>query len=65
MARRLPGEYSYGSETNPGRCEGRAVTCPQPFMGGQGSEDCFECNVWMPVGECPDEGMFVYHPSSV
>lgn len=65
MARRLPGEYSYGTETNPGRCEGRAVMCPQPFMSEQGSEDCFECNVWMPVGECPDGGMFVCHPSSV
>jgi hypothetical protein len=58
MARRLPAEYSYGTKTNPGRCEGRAVTCPQPFMGEQGSEDCFECNVWMPVGECPNGGMF-------
>lgn len=57
MARRLPGEYSYGTATNPGSCEGRAVTCPQPFLGEQGSEDCFGCNVWMPVGECPDGGM--------
>jgi hypothetical protein len=57
MARRLPADYSYGSEANPGKCDGRAVTCPQPFMGGQGSEDCFECNVWTPVGRCPDGGM--------
>lgn len=60
MARRLPAEFTYGTETNPGKCDGRAVTCPQPFMEDQGSEDCFECNVWMPVGRCPDGGMF-YH----
>ncbi|EED15239.1 carboxylesterase, putative [Talaromyces stipitatus ATCC 10500] len=56
MAERLPIDYSYGSKTNPGMCDGRAVHCPQPFMGDQGSEDCFECNVWMPVGERPDGG---------
>lgn len=61
MARRLPAEYSYGTGTNPGKCDGRAVTCPQPFMGDQGSEDCFECNVWMPVGRCPDGGMSYHH----
>lgn len=57
IARRLPAEFSYGSELNPGKCDGRAETCPQPFMSDQGSEDCFECNVWMPVGRCPNEGM--------
>ncbi|EEA22819.1 carboxylesterase, putative [Talaromyces marneffei ATCC 18224] len=56
IARRLPAEFSYGSELNPGKCDGRAETCPQPFMSDQGSEDCFECNVWMPVGRCPNEG---------
>jgi hypothetical protein len=61
MARRLPVDYSYGSSTNPGKCDGRAVTCPQPFMGEQGREDCFECNVWTPVGRCPDGGMFSCH----
>lgn len=59
MARRLPAECSYGTQTNPGKCDGRAVTCPQPFMEDEGSEDCFECNVWMPVGRCPDGGMFL------
>lgn len=60
MAQRLPFDYSYGSETKPGKCERRAVTCPQPFMGDQEvGDDCFECNVWMPVGECPDGGMFL------
>lgn len=65
MARRLPVDYSYGSPTNPGECDGRAVTCPQPFMGEQGCEDCFECNVWTPVGRCPDGGTFSCHLGGV
>lgn len=61
MARRLPAEFSYGTATSPGKCDGQAVTCPQPFMEDQRDEDCFECNVWMPVGRCPDGGMFNHY----
>lgn len=65
MARRLPAEYSYGTQTNPGKCDGQAVTCPQPFMADQGSEDCFECNVWMPVRERPDGGTYALYVTFV
>lgn len=58
MAQPLPSDYSYGTEANPGKCTGRAVASPQPFAGDEGfSEDCFQCNVWTPVGECPAGGM--------
>lgn len=59
-ARRLPSEFSYGSEERPGDCRRRALLCPQPFLDDQGGihEDCFECNIWTPVEECPAEGIF-------
>lgn len=59
QARPLPRDYSYGSRSNPGRCDGQAAVCPQPkaSFNEQGvDEDCFQCNVWVPVGRGPDGG---------
>ena len=58
----LPDNYSYGTKDQPGRCEGGAGVCPQPaFLGPQDqsawSEDCFQCNVYVPVGEVPQGGL--------
>lgn len=61
-ARRLPADYIYGSETAPGKCDGGAGVCPQPgFMSSPvnedvWTEDCFQCNVWVPAGEGPRGG---------
>ena len=58
----LPETYSYGTKDQPGRCEGGAGVCPQPsFLGLQDqsgwSEDCFQCNVYVPAGEVPEGGV--------
>lgn len=62
-ARKLPADYAYGSEEAPGKCDGGAGLCPQPgFMNlslpneDAWTEDCFQCNVWVPVGEVPGGG---------
>ncbi|KAE8147049.1 alpha/beta-hydrolase [Aspergillus avenaceus] len=61
QAQRLPDTYTYGSESNPGQCTGAAGVCPQPkFLNlsvQEGwTEDCFQCNVYVPVGEPPKDG---------
>lgn len=62
-ARKLPAGYTYGSEDAPGKCDSGAGVCPQPgFMNLSPpneelwTEDCFQCNVWVPVGEAPRRG---------
>ncbi|OJJ41076.1 hypothetical protein ASPWEDRAFT_102513 [Aspergillus wentii DTO 134E9] len=56
----LPSSYTYGTKEQPGRHDGKAGVCPQPGFRGPAdetgwSEDCFQCNVWVPVGEAPKE----------
>lgn len=61
QARPLPRGYSYGSRSNPGRHDGQAAVCPQPGASWDDpglDEDCFQCNVWVPVGRCPDGGEY-------
>ncbi|KAE8344285.1 hypothetical protein BDV24DRAFT_172154 [Aspergillus arachidicola] len=60
-AQRLPPSYSYGSKDHPGQCAGETGVCPQPSfpglsLGDNWSEDCFQCNVWVPAGEPPKDG---------
>ena len=67
-ARKLPSTYTYGTEDHPCPCEGPAGVCPQPsFLNlskeNGWSEDCFQCNVWVPWGEPPKEGTSIYVPS--
>lgn len=64
-ASKLPADYSYGTREEPGRCDGGAGVCPQVgFLGPPDescwSEDCFQCNVYVPVGEAPKQGMLCY-----
>jgi carboxylesterase type B len=66
-AQPLPASFSYGSEEEPGRCDGGAGLCPQPgFLNitpenpDAWDEDCFQCNVWTPIGEVPDGGWPVF-----
>ncbi|PWY86128.1 carboxylesterase-lipase family protein [Aspergillus heteromorphus CBS 117.55] len=60
-AQKLPQSYSYGTKDQPGSCGGNTGVCPQPgFMDLSGqddwTEDCFQCNLWVPLGEPPREG---------
>lgn len=60
-AQKLPPSYSYGSKDHPGQCAGATGVCPQPTfprlsLGDSLSEDCFQCNVWVPAGEPPKDG---------
>lgn len=62
-ARKLPADYTYGTADTPGRCDGGAGLCPQPgFMSlspvneDAWSEDCFQANVWVPLGVAPGGG---------
>ncbi|KAL4876163.1 Alpha/Beta hydrolase protein [Aspergillus karnatakaensis] len=59
-AQKLPDTYSYGTKDQPFQCPGTTGTCPQPaFMNlscSDWDEDCFQCNIWVPLGEPPKDG---------
>jgi hypothetical protein len=66
-ARPLPEHFIYGTWDRPGRHDGDAAVCPQPGLTQRSpsteslSEDCFECNVWLPIveeKEIPQGGKF-------
>ncbi|KAJ5646357.1 CAZyme family CE10 [Penicillium lividum] len=66
-ARRLPSTFSYGTRQSPGQCDNGAGLCPQPgFLNlsplkeDAWTEDCFQCNVWVPTGEPPKGGWPVF-----
>ncbi|KAI9715523.1 MAG: hypothetical protein M1828_000830 [Chrysothrix sp. TS-e1954] len=60
--RPLPACYRYGTRSNPGNFTGGAALCPQvgidgkPAGQGYWDEDCLQLNMWIPVGQAPDEG---------
>ncbi|KAL4944889.1 hypothetical protein BDV06DRAFT_232302 [Aspergillus oleicola] len=60
-ARKLPTSYNYGTKDRPFPCPGSTHSCPQATFFNLsseelGQEDCFQCNVWVPLGEPPEEG---------
>ncbi|KAJ5784614.1 CAZyme family CE10 [Penicillium pulvis] len=66
-ARRLPSTFTYGTQQSPGQCDSGAGLCPQPgFLQlspenpDAWTEDCFQCNVWVPTGEAPKGGWPVF-----
>ncbi|KAJ6095411.1 CAZyme family CE10 [Penicillium sp. IBT 16267x] len=66
-ARRLPSTFSYGTQQSPGQCGSGAGLCPQPgFLQfspenpDAWTEDCFQCNVWVPTGQPPKGGWPVF-----
>ncbi|OJJ44658.1 hypothetical protein ASPZODRAFT_144619 [Penicilliopsis zonata CBS 506.65] len=64
-AHALPSTFTYGTKDQPGLCEEGASVCPQPGFRGPAdesrwNEDCFQCNVWVPIGEPPKEGWPVF-----
>lgn len=61
-AQKLPSTYSYGTKRSPYRCPGSTGVCPQStFMdlpvAQDWNEDCFQCNIWIPLGEPPRKGV--------
>ncbi|KAJ6175793.1 hypothetical protein N7485_002707 [Penicillium canescens] len=66
-AKPLPDTYTYGTDKNPRDCTTGAGVCPQPgFLNLSPEnpdiwdEDCFQCNVWVPMGEPPEGGWPVF-----
>ncbi|KAJ5610469.1 CAZyme family CE10 [Penicillium lagena] len=66
-SRPLPPTFSYGTKDAPGRCDGGAALCPQPafldlspWSPDAWSEDCFQCNIYVPTGPVPEGGWPVY-----
>ncbi|PYH75596.1 alpha/beta-hydrolase [Aspergillus uvarum CBS 121591] len=60
-AQKLSTSYSYGSKDQPGPANGRTGICPQPrfldVVSEDGwTEDCFQCNIWVPTGKAPENG---------
>ncbi|KAL4778287.1 Alpha/Beta hydrolase protein [Aspergillus varians] len=60
-AHKLPPTYSYGTRDRPYLCPGATKSCPQATFFNlsttdAGTEDCFQCNVWVPLGEPPTNG---------
>lgn len=63
----LPEDFSYGSKQSPGVFTQPSPVCPQmelPMVPADpnASEDCLRCNVYVPLGDAPEEGwaVFVY-----
>lgn len=62
-AQELPPTYSYGTKDRPYQCPGATQSCPQATFfnlssTAAGNEDCFQCNVWVPLGDPPGNGMY-------
>ncbi|KAA8649070.1 hypothetical protein EYZ11_003705 [Aspergillus tanneri] len=60
-AQKLPSNFTYGTKDKPCPCTGTSGVCPQPSFLNLSvesiwSEDCFQCNVWVPAGEPPKDG---------
>ncbi|KAJ5894922.1 CAZyme family CE10 [Penicillium taxi] len=69
LAQPLPPTFTYGTQEIPGKCDGGAGVCPQPAFWDIApenenedawTEDCFQCNVWVPIGEAPQDGWPVF-----
>lgn len=63
-AQKLPLTYSYGTKDRPYQCPGATQSCPQATFfnlssTAAGNEDCFQCNVWVPHGDPPENGMYL------
>ncbi|KAF7929192.1 uncharacterized protein EAE98_005111 [Botrytis deweyae] len=59
----LPSNFSYGSENNPQTYNKPSIPCPQsPLLvsPGSSSEDCLQCNIYIPLGEPPSGGWPVF-----
>ncbi|KAJ5142923.1 uncharacterized protein N7515_001710 [Penicillium bovifimosum] len=66
-AKPLPASFTYGSAEAPGLCDSGAGLCPQPgFLHlspenpDAWNEDCFQCNIWTPIGDEPEGGWPVF-----
>jgi hypothetical protein len=64
-AQKLPTRYIYGTKDRPFQCPGATNSCPQAtFLESPVSEaaheDCFQCNIWVPLGEPPANGTYQF-----
>lgn len=61
-SQKLPAGYQYGTKERPYKCPDGTGNCPQPtFLNGMPipwDEDCFQCNIWVPLGTPPKDGMY-------
>lgn len=59
----LPSNFSYGPENNPPTYNKPSISCPQsPLLvsPGSSSEDCLQCNIYIPLGNPPSGGWPVF-----
>ena len=63
-AKPLPPSHTYGTEDHPVDFSKLAKICPQTNLHGlnpaQMSEDCLQCDIWVPLGEPPTRGWPVW-----
>ncbi|MCJ1409774.1 hypothetical protein MMC19_003857 [Ptychographa xylographoides] len=70
-AQPLPEDFQYGTEDDPTDFTGLSAECPQSkeLESPASTEDCLQCNIWIPAGDAPTGGwpVWVYirkcHPS--
>lgn len=63
--RQLPPCYRYGTQSNPGRFDGKTACCPQSNRRGNADrslwdENCLQLNVYVPAGTPPKNGWPVF-----
>ena len=66
-AQSLPDDYTYGPRETPSNFSKLSAVSPQSIYNldeslnpSQMSEDCLQCNIWVPVGERPEQGWPVW-----
>lgn len=62
-ARALPEDFKYGTQESPTDFTGLSAECPQygaPFDIPNMTEDCLQCNIWIPSGTPPRGGWPVW-----
>lgn len=66
-AQQLPASITYGSEEKPTNFAEPSAVCPQAIYDlnrnldpAQMSEDCLQCNIWIPIGKKPECGWPVW-----
>ncbi|KAL9117201.1 MAG: hypothetical protein Q9187_006266 [Circinaria calcarea] len=66
-AQSLPDGYAYGTKETPSDFTKLSAVCPQAIYNpddsldpSQMSEDCLQCNIWVPAGERPEQGWPVW-----